>query len=456
MENTGATGEKAQGDQSHRFEILRRQARRILEAVGAEDFHPDRHDVKKLFEELNIYQIELELQNEELQQVRDRLETAQTYLESIFSQAPVGYLVLSEDGLIRKINNMAAAYFGLEKPVLIGQRLQSFVPHDRFMEYNACFKRLREERAPQNTEVQFRVKQGHNFWARMDLHRIDHPEEGDRLILCSLLDITRKKRDETLLRELTESLEDKVRVRTRDLASANERLRGEVDERRHAQEKLRESLREKEALLKEIHHRVKNNLQMMTSLLRLQSRKFNDPGSAEIFSDTQNRIQSMAIVHEILYETATLDCFNPAEYIERIVNALRRLFAPGHRRIRFDLEIDRVWMPIRFAIPMGMVINELITNTCKHAFPAARAGDADAAAAEPLISLSLKKTPPAGVALRYHDNGVGLPDDLDPSAGGGVGLRMVREMAIHQLGGPLEAEQGPGCGFVIRMAEAGS
>ncbi|OQX26009.1 MAG: hypothetical protein BWK80_12715 [Desulfobacteraceae bacterium IS3] len=200
-----------------KYAKLREKARKILEKTDSEEIVPQNYDLKKLIEELNTYHIELELQNDELHQSRERLEASQKYLSNLFACAPVGYLVLSSEGIIRDINSRASDYFNLKREFLIGQRFQSFVPYSSFADYDRCFKDLMKLGTHQTADIRLRIKKGETLWARMNLLPLELPEYKSRVVLCSLLDITKEKEAEVILRESNKKLEDTVAERTREL-----------------------------------------------------------------------------------------------------------------------------------------------------------------------------------------------------------------------------------------------
>ncbi|HWQ19326.1 MAG TPA: histidine kinase N-terminal 7TM domain-containing protein [Methanotrichaceae archaeon] len=218
-------------------------------------------------------------------------------------------------------------------------------------------------------------------------------------------------------------------------------LRGvvtDITDRKRAEEMLKASLQEKEVLLKEIHHRVKNNLQVVSSLLSLQSGYVMDYQAREGFKESQNRIRSMALVHEKLYKSADLSRINFSEYIGSIADYLRRSYAMNFRSIRLNLDVDDVSLNIDNAIPCGLIVNELISNCLKHAFPQGKAGD---------IFLSLHSID-GKIELIVRDNGVGLPKDMDIRKTKSLGITLVSTL-VKQLKGTMEMRSESGTEFKI-------
>jgi two-component sensor histidine kinase len=143
----------------------------------------------------------------------------------------------------------------------------------------------------------------------------------------------------------------------------------DITERKRAGDKIKESLEEKEILMKEIHHRIKNNFQIITSLLRLQEGSFKDKGLLDVYRNSQNRIRAMALVHERLYQSEDLARIDFDDYIKAIATELHQVFLIDPKRIELDINAEEVQLGIDKAIPFGLIINELLSNSLKHAFP---------------------------------------------------------------------------------------
>ncbi len=216
-------------------------------------------------------------------------------------------------------------------------------------------------------------------------------------------------------------------------------LRQENSERKRAEEQLQASLAEKEALLKEVHHRVKNNLQLISSLLSLQAAHIEDPAVAELFADSRNRVRSMALVHENLYQAANFARISMATHIQNLCAHLTRVYGLHSRRVQLALRIGDVELGLDRAISCGLIVNELVSNALKHAFPDGRAG-----------RLSIELQPLGGQqhVLVVGDNGVGLPADLDPRRSNSLGLQLVDDLT-KQLHGTLVVDRVGGTTFTI-------
>jgi len=205
---------------------------------------------------------------------------------------------------------------------------------------------------------------------------------------------------------------------------------------------IQASLREKEVLLKEIHHRVKNNLQVISSLLYLQSRKAHDQQTIEMFNESQNRIRSMALIHEKLYQSQDIGKIDFADYIRSLTNYLSSSYGLKSRATNITVNISNVFLSIDKAIPCGLIINELVSNSLKYAFPEGRNGK---------IDIQLVPDKNNHVALIVDDNGVGFPKDLDFRKTKTLGLQLVNTLT-KQLKATIELHNKKGTRFEITFA----
>jgi PAS domain S-box-containing protein len=231
----------------------------------------------------------------------------------------------------------------------------------------------------------------------------------------------------------------------------------DITERKQAEEQIKASLREKEVMLQEIHHRVKNNLQVISSLLDMQADTIDDPRLLQAFQDSQQRVRSMALVHEKLYQSADLAHIDFADYVQEMVDYLFMLYSYRARHIIPRLEVDEGFLEIDQAIPCGLIINELVSNALKHAFP-------PPLTSPPVGGIEGKQpfpTPEIRVAfaaqdgecvLVVGDNGVGLPPELDIETSSSLGLQLVN-ILVRQLQGSLEIDRHKGATFKLTFPE---
>jgi two-component sensor histidine kinase len=216
-----------------------------------------------------------------------------------------------------------------------------------------------------------------------------------------------------------------------------------ITQRKMAEIKVRESLREKEVLLQEIHHRVKNNLQVISSLLDLQSQHIEEPATLELFRESCNRIRAMALVHETLYKFKDFAKINFTEYIENLSSYLFSAYGVNVENINLELDIDDVTLNVDTAIPCGLIINELVSNALKYAFPNK---------AEGKIYIALHFDEDKIYTLTIRDNGIGLPPNWQVSSVNSLGLKLV-DILAQQLEGTLQVNSRSGTEFSLIFSE---
>lgn len=213
----------------------------------------------------------------------------------------------------------------------------------------------------------------------------------------------------------------------------------DITERKKIEEQVKTSLREKEVLLREIHHRVKNNLQIISSLLSLQSAHIKDKKYTEMLKESQNRVKSMALIHEKLYQSEDIANVNCESYIKSLVEGLVRSYGTNTGNIALEIEVSDISLGIDAAIPCGLIVNELVSNALKHAFPDGRKG---------VIKIRLHSIGDK-VQLLVSDDGVGMPETVDFRTTESLGLRLVTILAEDQLNGEIHLDRQNGTAFSV-------
>jgi two-component sensor histidine kinase len=214
-----------------------------------------------------------------------------------------------------------------------------------------------------------------------------------------------------------------------------------ISRQKDTEQCLRASLREKELLLKEVHHRVKNNLQVISSLLNLQAQELCDPHMIRLFQESQGRVRSLALIHEQLYRSQDLTQIDFAAYVQELVEHLAQGMGRIAARVSFRFELQQAPLPLDLAIPCGMMINELVCNALEHAFPEGRSGS---------IRIVFRGDA-AGYELTVADDGVGLADGGLAAKPGRLGLKVVQALT-RQIRGHLDVQPPPGSAFSIRFS----
>ena len=237
-----------------------------------------------------------------------------------------------------------------------------------------------------------------------------------------------------------------------ELAELRQRISElEGSEARHKlrEERLKRSIKEKEILIKEVHHRVKNNMQIIYSLLNLQSRRIKDKNILKMLQESQNRVRSMALLHEKLYQSKDLAMIEFGDYIRKLVYSLFHTYAVSSDSITLKINAENIYMDINTAIPCGLIINELVSNSLKHAFPEDK-GWSEKGEAKGQIYIKLTSHKKNNFTLIIRDNGVGFPEDLDFRSTQSLGLQLVNTL-VKQLEGSIKLRQKDGTSFKIEF-----
>jgi PAS domain S-box-containing protein len=344
------------------------------------------------------------------------LRESETYLKTIFNSAQIGLLIIDPlTHSIYDINPAAVELGGRTKNELIGATCHQFVcPADK----GKC----------PITDLGQKIDNSERVLLRPDGKQVPILKtvvpiviQGRNYLLESFIDITERKQAEEQLKHFNEELELAVNERT---------------------DQLNKSLHEKEILLKEIHHRVKNNLQIVISLLNLQSRYIKDETILNAIKESQNRIRAMALVHEKLYKSEDISHIDLSDYIRFLATSLFSFHNISPQKIRLTIDMKEVRIDINSAIPIGLIINELVSNSLKYAFPQGKKGE---------IAITGHKDADI-IIIQIKDTGIGMPEGLDWKNAESLGLRLVISL-VEQLQGTIELEKGAGTLFKLTLHE---
>ncbi len=271
-----------------------------------------------------------------------------------------------------------------------------------------------------------------------------HPE--DRLMIAKREEARKRgEKTPTLYSFRVMTKEGKVKhveVDTIPLQGEKVRILGvlrDITERKEAEKQLKSALTENETLLRELHHRVKNNMQIISSLLRLQARNIKNKKLHEAFKSCHNRIRSMALIHEKFYKSEDLTRIELDKYIQELTIHLFHTYGVAPNNIRFTTEMEKVRIEINRAIPLGLITNELVSNSLRHAFPNGKKGE---------IRIKLRKSFNSKFELFIGDNGVGIPGNIDISNARSLGMQLVNDL-VKQIEGQLDLKRDGGTSFQI-------
>jgi two-component sensor histidine kinase len=245
----------------------------------------------------------------------------------------------------------------------------------------------------------------------------------------------------TKLGRSRDQLLDLVKERTLELSDANENLKKEAQVRKQAEKKIITSLKEKETLLHEIHHRVKNNMAVISGLLRLQLNSTDNKIAKEALQDSQNRVQSMSKIHETLYRSDNLSSIDLKTYLSELGGTIFQNYSISNK-VQFRVEAENIVISVKQASPVGLIVNELITNCLKYAFADDREGE---------ILLELKSIKENEIELIISDNGVGMPEGFDLEKADSLGLKLIKLLVENQLDGSIDMDSNNGTKFNIKF-----
>ena len=358
----------------------------------------------------------------------------QDQFRHIFEASLTGMLLVDSNGAIVEINSRASRLFGYPAEELRGAQLEMLVPsrlRDSHSSLRAAF--LSEPIARQmgvDGQLYGLRKDGTEVPVEIGLNPV-YTSEG-LFIVSSVSDISRRKQAETerdgllsQLRTLNSELEARVRERTAELRSI---------------------VKEREVLLQEIHHRVKNNLQVISSLINMQMRKLEDAAGREALEQCQTRLQAIALIHENLYQAKDYSRIDFSAYARTLAANVFLAMGVGSGEIELEMKIEEVQLPVNRAIPCGLILNELMTNAIKHAFPDGRHGH---------IKVGLFKTSGTEVRLTVNDDGIGMVPERDVTTSESVGMQLVSTLA-EQLDARLVISQDSGTSFHLTFSDGSS
>jgi PAS domain S-box-containing protein len=336
--------------------------------------------------------------------IEQALRKSEERFRRVVESAPNAMVMINQAGLIEMVNAQAERVFGYDRTEMLGEPVEMLVP----LRYRANHPGLRgaffgkPQSRPMGAgrDLHGLKKDGSEFPVEIGLNPIE--TDAGPMVLSAIVDISDRKQREASI---------------------------------HA------ALREKDILLGEIHHRVKNNLQIVYSLLDLQSTNIGDDVVLGMLRESQNRIRSMALIHQTLYESKDFARVDFRNFLDILVPTLFSSYGVGSGRIALTINSAEVALPINTAIPCGLIVNELISNALKHAFPGTLTGE---------IRVDLESENGDQVLLAVSDDGAGIPVNLDLAQATTLGLQLVT-MLVDQLGGELTVQRSNPTRFALRF-----
>ncbi len=324
----------------------------------------------------------------------------------------------------------------------VEQWIRFIHPEDTKRVVEALFERIASDTKQWAIEYRYKCADGSYKFIRERAYLM-HDEKGKTIRMTGAMsDISEQKKNESLLKEFNTGLEIKVNEKTTQLREVLQKMKGEMEARSEAEKVLQDSLKEKDILLKEIHHRVKNNMAIISGLLSLQARQTNQQEVKALFKDSQSRIKSMALIHEHLYQNRNLSRISFRHYIKELIREISLSFPFKEKEISIQVKADDYELDIIHAVPCGLILNELVTNCFKYAFTEKSDG---------VIIISFIKKEDQFI-LKVQDNGIGLPEEFSLAKPESLGLKLVCNLT-KQLNGTLKVKSNSGASFVIKFPE---
>ena len=394
------TGKKNITDDIH---DIRKHAEEIA-AKRAADLSESKHEfslakMKQAMHELEVHQIELELQNEELRRTQVERDATQACYFELYDLAPIGYWTITEQGIITQANLTIATLLSETRSTLIKQSITKYIFQQDQDIYYLHRKQLYETGQSQLCELRMVKKDGTVFWAELTAR---YAQEPSGAAVCNIMvsDISIRKADA---------------------------------------EKINNLLTEKELILKEVHHRIKNNMSTIFYLLSMQVDTMTDQLAIDALKDAGGRVQSMMVLYSKLYLTDDCTELSVREYLTALTDEIVGIF-PGGDSVKIVMELDDFVLGIQKLAPLGLLLNELLTNMMKHAFKGVENKTI-------MITAALKNKRASFV---FADNGVGIPASVDFTDSTGFGMQLVGMLA-EQLGGTITIQREGGTQFVLEF-----
>jgi PAS domain S-box-containing protein len=377
----------------------------------------------------------------EHRKAEEALRGSEEHLNVTFEQTAVGIVEFFTNDTIDRCNQKFAEILGCTQGELVSRSIWDIIPPDDHLLHFEAINGVLRGNLPEYSGEMLITRSDHSLvWCQISLSAVRTDTGKPKYFILVLKDIAERKRVEEELSLLNTGLESRIAERTRELEWANSALLAENQQRSLAEEKLKCSLVEKEILIKEIHHRVKNNLQVIISLLFLQAKKTDDPRSESALIDSQTRVKSMALVHEKLYQSDSLSSIDFHGYLQNLITNLMITYGVDQTRVRITISVNELPLTINTAIPLGLIMNELVSNSLKYAFPNGQPGNLS-------VSGDIYENT---MSVKVRDDGQGIPASLDWKHAESLGLHLV-QMLIRQLKGTVELSRESGTEFTLTI-----
>jgi PAS domain S-box-containing protein len=368
------------------------------------------------------------------------LRESEEHYRQLVEMSPDAILIMN-DSKIMEINSAGLTLFGASSPrQLLGGTATSLVLPDFLTTYENWICRAITGKKP-TPPIELKMVQFNGTVLDIEAAAVPITYQGRQAVQVVARDITQRKMLEDQVKNQQEILEKQVHERTIDLLRTNEQLKMEIIERKSMQEELTIASNEKDLLLREVHHRVKNNLQLIIGLIDMTKMRTHEPAITAVLTDIMAKIHTMGLIHSRLYESKRFDKINMKQQVTELVAMTSGFYSHEHCTIDFTIDCAEIYLPVDQAMPCALALNEVLSNIHKHAFKGRRSGVVE-------ISSSRKYT-----MLRFviRDNGVGLPKGFDIEQSNRLGLKLMRALVEQQLHGSVTIKSENGTSVVIEI-----
>lgn len=358
----------------------------------------------RMLHELLVHRIELEMQNDELRLTQQKLERvldiAHENYFNLFNNSPVGYITMNEQKLIQDVNITIEKMLGLGRTELLNKPLTSFIVRDDQDLYYLYSKKLLDTRKQQTCELRMTCYNGAELWVQLETGILKDEKTGTN-IYCTVI--------------------------------------SEITSRKQAEEENKKLLAEKEVILKEVHHRIRNNMNTIVDLLALQAARLKEPLSIAALKDAESRVLSMLVLYDKLYSSSNFRDISAEEYLPALIKEIVAIF-PNKDLVEIEQHIEDFLIGPETQLPLGIIINEIITNAMKHAFKNMAKGLIR-------VTASLKGQ---RMTISIWNNGCIMPEPADMKGSNGFGLHLIA-LLTKQLNGAFKIERNNGTSFVLEF-----
>lgn len=368
--------------------------------------------LEAMLHDLQVHQVELKMQNNELFQAQLKMDELRAHYFDLYDMAPVGYCTVSANGYVVQANLTLAKLLGLMRGQLVSTHFSRFMVDSDRDAWHVLSRAQLASGEPTTCELHLLRHDAPAFWAELQI---------------SVVAASREVGAEPCLRVVVT----------------------DISERKAAQAALEQALQDKDALLREVHHRVKNNMQIMNSLLRMESTRSKEPSTKVVLTDMQGRIRSMALLHDTLYRAGHFGAVNLGAYLRELAHQAFQALAPRGGVVRLVLDLEPLPVTLDLATACGLLANELIVNSFKHGFADGRSGEVHMA----LHALPADAQGNSVARLQISDTGMGLSLDFEAKRANSLGLKLATDLS-RQIGGKLEIDPNPevGAAFTVTFA----